>query len=192
MENKVKKILIIAIVGLAVVSLVFMFVLNSNNNGEQNETANNQNNNNTQETTDSGIPEANAVTNEITANMVVKQEFKCSLDSFNKLEIVFNKYYEYDDDDTDSPMLTIELYNGNDLLMNKIIDVREIPNQHRLHIETSKNIGGLKNKELTLKITNDFDNDTGCTLMYQENKKTSFKFGDNKINGTICFALVNE
>ena len=191
MENRIKKILIIAIVGLAVVSLVFMFVLNSNNNSEQNETANNHNNN-TQETTNNIIPEANAVTNEISGNMFVEQEFKCELKSFNKLEVVFNKYYEYDDDDTDSPSLKIELFNGNDLLMSKTIDVREIPNQHRLYVEASNSIDGLKNKELTLKITNDFDNDTGCALMYQENKKTSFKFGDNKINGTICFALVNE
>lgn len=184
-ENKTKKILVCVFIALAIVSVIFMFVLNSDNNA-----ATNNENNSTN--ISSEIPEANDTTSEITSEMAVEQKFKCSLDSFNKLEIVFNKEYEYDDDDTDVPSLTIKVLNGNDILMSKTVDVREIPNQHRLYVEASGNITGFKNKELVLRITNEANNDTGCSLMMQDNSKTNFKFGNNKINGTICFALTNN
>ena len=192
MENNVKKILIVGVACLAIFSLVFMFALDSNNKGESNETINNQTNNSIQIATSNSIPEANSVTNEITANMIVEQEFKCNLDSFNKLEIVFNKEYEYDEDDEDVPYLLIEVLDENDVLLAKNVEVRDIPNQHRLHVKVSKSINDLNNKKLILRITNNSKYNTGCALMYQENNKTSFMFGDKKINGTICFALVNE
>lgn len=188
MENKTKKILVFIFIALAIASVVFMFSLNSNNDSNKTDDIPTNNSSNAS----SSIPEANATTSEITGGMVVEQEFKCELDSFNKLEIVFNKEYEYDDDDTDAPFITIEVLDGNNVLMSKTVDVREIPSQHRFYVEANKDISGFKNKELVLRITNENSNDTGCSLMMQENSKTSFKFGSNKIKGTICFALTNN
>ena len=67
------------------------------------------------------MPEANAVTNEITNGLVVEEKFINHTDHIKELAIVFTKLYVLDDVE-----LSIELLDGNKTLLKKTVNVLQI------------------------------------------------------------------
>ena len=130
--------------------------------------------------------EANAVSDEITKGTVVSQTFKCSEDTVSKAALVFTKLYNLED-----TYITVELLNGNTTVLKQDVNVEDIPDQHRLFVKGTA-VSGLKGKELTLKIYPASDSDTGVALMINDSVKSSFSFGNKKINGSICFSVSGD
>ncbi len=133
------------------------------------------------------MPEANAVTNEITNGLVVEEKFINHTDHIKELAIVFTKLYVLDNVE-----LSIELLEGNKTLLKKTVNVLQIEDQHRLFIEADAPIEGVLGKELTLRIYPETASDTGVALMMQETDDSLIKFGRMKVRGTICFSLAGE
>ncbi len=134
----------------------------------------------------SEMVEANAVSDEITKGTVVSQTFKCSEDSVNKLALVFTKLYSLED-----TFITIELLNGDAVVLKQDVNVKDIPDQHRLFVKGTS-VSGLKGKELTLKIYPASDSDTGLALMINDSVRSSFSFGNKKVDGSICFSVSGD
>ena len=127
--------------------------------------------------------EANAVSDEITKGIVVSQTFKCTEDSVNRVALVFNKLYSLE-----NMYITVELLDGNTVILKQDINVQDIPDQHRVYAEGST-VSGLKGKELTLKIYPASDSDTGVALMVNDSVKSTYNFGSKKMSGSICFSV---
>lgn len=146
-------------------------------------------NNNSIPTVNNGdmtMPEANAVTDEITKNVVIEQQFKYAPDTISEVAIVFTrKYY------SEGIFIVIELLDGDTLLVKDKYKIEGIDDQHRTYLKPDKKISGVAGKELTLKIYSETKKDTGMAIMMQENNSTTFKFGDKEIKGTLCFSVSN-
>ena len=135
---------------------------------------------------DMTMPEANAVTDEITKNVVIEQKFRYAPDTISEIAIVFTrKYYQ------EGINIVVELLDGDTLLASDKYKIEGIDDQHRTYLKPEKVISGVANKELTLKIYPEEKKDTGMAIMMQENNKTSFMFGNKEIKGTLCFSVSN-
>lgn len=135
---------------------------------------------------DMTMPEANAVTDEITRNIVIEQKFKYAPDSISEVAIVFTrKYY------SEGIFIIVELLDGDTILAKDKYKIEGIDDQHRTYLKPDKKISGLAGKELTLKIYPEIKKDTGMAIMMQENNNTIFRFGDKEIKGTLCFSVSN-
>ena len=130
------------------------------------------------------MPEANGTTELITDGIVLEQTYINTTDSISRIGIVLTRktYYEGID-------LTIELWKGNELLAAKSMDVMYVEDEHRTFLEMPGTISGLKNQELILKIYSKDEKNTGLVVMMQSNKKSTFKYGNQTINGTLCFSV---
>jgi len=127
------------------------------------------------------IPNADNVTKEITANIVVEEKFRCENDSISRLAIIFNKMR-----DTGSNVV-FEIRQDNNVIFSDIVNTNQINDQHRLFINC--NINGINNKELTLRIYSYDKLDTGLALMVNNDADARIKFGSSNISGTICFSI---
>lgn len=132
------------------------------------------------------MPEANSFTDDINANCVVEQTFTNKNDSIEKIAIVFHKLLSFEKED--NVLIVVSLKDGERVLTEKTVNVSEIEEQHRLFVNLDQKYTGMKNKNLTLTIKAGVQN-TGLTVMMQTNNKDSFKFGGNKVNGTLCFVV---
>lgn len=132
------------------------------------------------------MPEANSFTDDIKANCVVEQTFTNKNDSIEKIAVVFHKLLSFEKED--NVFIVISLKDGEKVLTEKTVNVSEIEEQHRLFVDLNEKYTGMKNKKLTLTISAGVNN-TGLTVMMQTNNKDSFMFGNNKVNGTLCFVV---
>lgn len=135
---------------------------------------------------DMTMPEANAVTDEITRTIIVEQKFKYKPDTISEIAVVFTRLYEMK-----NLNIVIELLDEGKTLAKQTYKVEEIEDQHRTYLKPSTAIKGVAGKELTLKIYPEKRVDTGLSLMIQENNKSTFMFGNNEIKGTLCFSVSN-
>ena len=133
------------------------------------------------------MPEANGSTEEITERIVIEQQFISSLNSIEKVAIVFNRLYQPEKE----AFIAIELSDDQGVIGYKRINVSEIESQHRTFVDV-KSTQNLKDKELVLRIYSDSEVDTGMALMMKYEEGLSFKFGNMTINGTLCFNVVGE
>lgn len=131
--------------------------------------------------------EANAVTDEITKDIVVFQKFKNTNNSITKVAVVFNRLY-----DLDNVNIAIELQDGGKTILKKTISVEDIQDQHRTYLEADSPITGLAGKELTLRVYPVTNSDTGLALMYNNSTGLEFKFGTKTVKGTICFSVTSD
>lgn len=133
---------------------------------------------------DMTMPEANAVTEEISGNTVVEQTFKYAPDEISEVAIVFTrKYY------LEGVSIAIELLDGDRVLARDTYKVEGIDDQHRTYLKPGSKITGVAGKQLTLKIYSDSGKDTGLAIMMQENKQNTFSFAGKDIKGTLCFSV---
>ena len=133
------------------------------------------------------ILEADSVTPEITRGVTVSQDFKNTVDNIDQIAVVFTKLYR-----EGQGLLTIDLMSGNDLVYRKILDVSEIPEQHRVFLSPENPIRGFKDKTLTLKIYSNSKTNQGASVMMNKALAPAgsrIKIGNQTIDGSICFAV---
>lgn len=172
----IKKVVVVLCVLFAITGIAFTFG-DKLFNGSSVPTVNNG---------DMTMPEANAVTDEITKNIVIEQKFKYTPDTISEIAIVFTrKYY------SEGISIVIELLDGDTLLATDKYKIEGIDDQHRTYLKPDKMISGVSGKELTLRIYPETKKDTGMAIMMQENNNTVFSFGNKEIKGTLCFSVSN-
>lgn len=170
-NKKTQKIVVIAAAIFVIIGFLIMFGNGFNFGGSS-----------IRKTDTTVMPDATAVTERISDNVMVEQTFQCTTDSIRKLGVVFSRI-QY----LEGPNMVIELLDGNTTLGSTVIRVELIEEQHRIFIEPNIPITGVKDKNLTLRIYGQEGKDTGLALMYAEIGGSSFKFDNKNIKGTICF-----
>ena len=130
------------------------------------------------------MPEATGTTDEIKDGAVVEQNFICSVNSISEVGIVFGRDYTIS-----GVRLTIELLQKGKTVAINSYDVSQIGDQHRTFVTPPEPLTGTKNKEFTIRIYTISDEETGLRLLYNAQNDSSFLFGKNKINGTLCFSV---
>ena len=130
------------------------------------------------------MPEATDLTAEIKRSTVIEQEFVSSTDDISKVGIVFarDRYLE-------GVHMVIELLEGNTVLASNSVNVAKIEDQHRTYVEPASKLTGMKGKTLKLRIYCAEKEDTGMKIMMSKDVKTTFKFGNKTIDGTLCFSV---
>ena len=171
MNKKTIKILLIVVAALVLGSCIFMFTISPINLKKGNRE----------------MPEATAMTNEITSGVVVEQKFKNITDNINEIAIVFTRLYEQED-----CSLVIELLDGNDVLAMNVVYGPDVKGDHRTYAYPNAPITGYVGKELTLRIHSDTTAGTGLAVMVNEKENTTYNFGENIKKGTICFSITGE
>lgn len=135
--------------------------------------------------TDSTVmPTATGTTNEIKKAVVVEQDFINTSDSISQVGIVFNRLAYIEGVD-----LAMELLDGNKVLASTTVAVSKIEDQHRTYIEPSPKLTGMANKKLTIRIYPTSKEDTGLVIMVDDSAKSTFRFGNKTIKGTLCFSV---
>ena len=136
------------------------------------------------------MPTADGATSEISKKTNISQVFKCTVDNIDDVALVFTRLYYLDDlKEEDLPYITIELKDGDQVLMSKRVRVDCVEDQHRTFIESNNSLTGLKDRDLTIAVTNDSNIDTGLALMTKDDKKHSFNYNGMKVSGTLCFVV---
>lgn len=137
------------------------------------------------------MPEADGTTAEISKNTTITQTFKCNVDSIDNIALVFSRLYYLNEieKEEDIPFITIELKDGDEILMSDKFRVDCIEDQHRTFISSDKPISGLKDKELTIVVNNESNLDTGLVLMSKKDKKCSYTYNGMDVVGTLCFVV---
>ena len=136
------------------------------------------------------MPDADSITPEITNKVVIEQTFTNNIDIINHLEIVFTKFYRQG-----SGYLTIQLLDGENVLLSKVLDVREIPEQHRVYVDATKPLENMRNKELTIKVSSTSKEDFGAAIMMRKegvDNTSIIKINDDTIAGQLCFSLIGN
>ncbi|MBR4461180.1 MAG: hypothetical protein IKS51_01145 [Erysipelotrichaceae bacterium] len=126
------------------------------------------------------IHDATTVSSFLGRGTDVRQDFTCPYDTIKELVIIFNKT-----DDTNQENVTVSLLEGQETLFSQTVSVSDISDQHRTRIPVG--ISGCKGHSLTLDITS--DSDTGLALMIDEKTEAYYRFDDQTLKGTICFAI---
>lgn len=176
MNKKFRNILIAIVAIVAIGSCFFMFKISPISKNDKIAESNTE------------IPSANFLTEELTKGLVVEQEFTCSVDNIKNVAVVFSRLYYLDENDANNT-LAIELLEGNSVLASTSIKSNEIPDQHRVYLTPSTSLSEMKGKILTLKIYENSKCDTGVALMANSDAKTNYRFGNSTMNGTICFSV---
>lgn len=171
MNDKLKKILIICVGLLAIGSIGFMIIISPISRSK-----------------DRKLPEANGETSEILGGVVVEQNFINTTDNIQEIAIVFNRAYYLDD----TANMIIELLDGNNVLTSTSINADSIEGNHRTYLKPENLLKGYVGKELTLKVYTTSSAGTGLSLMTNKDENTSFKFGGEEIQGTICFSVTGK
>ena len=179
MNKKIEKILIAIAIVLVICGCVFMFMPSLS---KTNKDAN------VGEATNREMPDANGTTEELTKGVVVEQNFINATDSINQIAVVFSRLYFLEEKDAQHT-LAIEILDGNNVLLNETFISNDIPDQHRVFVDASSSITGLFGKELTLRIYENSNCDTGVALMINSDSDDTFKFDNHKMNGSICFSV---
>lgn len=180
MNKKFRNILIAVVAVLVIGSCVFMFAISPISKKED-----------ITESQNMEMPEANGITDELTEGLVVEQTFTNTVDNINEVAVVFSRIYYLDEKDVNNT-LAIELLDGSNVLAKTEIKSNDIPDQHRVYLNPSSPINGVLGKELTLKIYENSECDTGVSLMVNNDINTKYDFGGSKKKGSICFSVSGE
>ena len=152
-----------------------------------------------------GMPEANAVTQEINENTTIKQSFSNSIDRLDKFAFVFTKNYQ---EGNGQLTITIRL-NGNEILK-KTYDVKkDIQEQRRMNIEFETPITDAAGKRISITLSSTSKEGKGVrAMMVGSQEDSSFFVTQTKkelventtdqykettiskeVPGTLCFSL---
>lgn len=135
--------------------------------------------------------DANTTTDELTRDIIVEQKFINKTENIKEIAVVFTRMYYLQEHDADTKVV-VELCDGNKKLCSQQIVANDIPDQHRVYIYPENSISGLVGKELTIKIYMANDCDSGVSIMANNEVNSTYKFGSQKMNGSICFSVTGE
>jgi hypothetical protein len=127
------------------------------------------------------ILEADSVTPEITRGVIVSQSFRNTVDNIEQISLVFTKLYR-----EGKGLLTVDLLDGDELLYRTILDVAQIPEQHRVNLEPEYPLRGHMDKTLTIKVySNSKLSEEAPLMMNKENapEGSRIKVGNEEIDG---------
>ena len=138
--------------------------------------------------------DADSITEEINENNRITQTFKSTVDRINQFEFVFTKGYQ-----EGSGKVTIVILENNDILAKLTMNIKDVPEQHRVYIVPDNLIDDAYGKELTIKIYSSAEEGDGlCAMMNSTPKDSSIELFNNvknkakTVNGTLCFAVVGS
>lgn len=173
MSKKVRNILIAVVAVLVLGSCIFMFAISPISVKKGNRE----------------MPDADSQTGEILSGIVVRQDFNNITDNINEIAIVFSRDY-YLEENTN---IIIELLNDSEVLIHSELNADDIEGNHRTYLKPASPISGLVGKDLTLKISTDSTAGTGLSIMCNNSDNSSkYTYGDNVVNGTLCFSITGE
>lgn len=180
MNRKVRNILIAVTLLLVIGSCVFMLIISPISKTEKVDEIGNME-----------MITANTTTDELTRGVVVEQKFINRTDNIKEIAVVFTRIYYLEEADANTEV-AIELCNGASVLCSTNVLANDIPDQHRIYINSDSPISGMVGKELTLKIYVKQDCDSGVSIMANDDVNSTYKFGNKKMSGSICFSITGE
>ena len=172
MNKKTRNILIAIVAALVIGSCIFMFVISP----IKVRTGNKE------------MPEANGQTQEIMHGIIVEQKFVNRTEDIKEVALVFSRAYDLGEDVD----IVIELLNGGDVLASANINADSIQANHRTYLKPASILSDLVDKELTLRVSTTSTAGTGLSLMINTDDDSSFMFGNEKVDGTICFSVTGK
>ena len=130
------------------------------------------------------MPDATAVTDEITVGKIVTQDFVNEIEYIEKMEIVFTKFYR-----DASGIISVSLYDGNTPLVRTTMDLYDVPEQSRVYLIPEEPIEGMKGKTLTIKIYTTAKPNHGVAVMMRTDSPYHINMNGKDVDGTLCFSL---
>ena len=132
--------------------------------------------------------DADSITAEINQDTRISQTFTSTIDKIDQVELVFTKGYQ-----EGFGKVTIVLLDGNKVLTRTTRNIKDIPEQHRVYLKPEESIYEAKDKQFTIKIYSTANQNEGLSVMMNKNAKDSFiEVNGEKVNGTLCFAVVGS
>ena len=132
--------------------------------------------------------DADSITPEINKDTRISQTFKSTIDRIDRFEFVFTKGYQ-----EGNGRVTIVVLEENNVLAKTTIDIRNVPEQHRVYLEPIDKIDDANGRILTIKVYSSAEENEGLSAMMRSDVKDSYvKINDEKVNGTLCFAVVGS
>ena len=134
------------------------------------------------------MDEADSISKELIKGTIIQQDFYNSIDKIESLEFVFTKNYQ-----EGLGKITIDLLDNNYLLAREIIDLHDIPEQHRVYMELDKPIVGRSDQDLTIRIYGNSPEGLGAYAMMNSKKEdSSITVNNQALNGSLCFAVTGS
>ena len=131
------------------------------------------------------MPDADSATEEIIAGTTVMQPFVNRVEEIDELSVAFAKLYK-----DAQGMITVYLYNEEELLMKRTIDVSQINETQIVSVTPDEPITGLKGHMLAIRIYASSEADQGVVALTRKNMQGSrFMFNGEMVDGTLCFSL---
>lgn len=134
------------------------------------------------------MPEADGQTQELLSGIVIEQKFTNITEDIQEIAVVFNRLYFLEENTN----VVIEIVDGSNVLAQSVLNADDIEGNHRTYVKPSKPISGYVGKELELRIYTDSTAGTGLSLMTNSSADSSYVYGDQKINGSICFSITGK
>ncbi len=130
--------------------------------------------------------EADSISEEINKNNTLYQTFVSNVDKITSFEFVFTKNYQEGDG-----RLVILLTSDYKVLGRLPIQVKDVPEQHRVYLELKEPIEDALNKEITIKMYSTSKEGEGVHAMMNSSVEDSVvKINNQETQGTICFSIV--
>lgn len=132
--------------------------------------------------------DADSITDEINNKTRISQVFTSTVDKVDQIEMVFTKGYQ-----EGKGKVTIVLLDGNKSIARTTRDLKNIPEQHRVYLKPEESIYEANGKQFTIKIYSTAEENEGLSAMMNSKAKDScVEINGEKINGTLCFAVVGS
>ena len=131
---------------------------------------------------------ADSISEEINKDTKLIQNVKCSTDRLESLEFVFTKNYQ-----EGSGKLTIVVWSDNKVLSRLAMNVKDVPEQHRVYLELDEPVDGMFDKNLRIVMYSTSEEGLGVhAMVYSAAEDSSYTINDKEYNGSLCFALVGS
>ena len=174
-KEKIKKILIIVFACFLVFLTSFYFLV-----GEQLQYKESNKN--------IAMQEADMVSNELTEGIVYEQGFFNEMDAIDSIAFVGHTYWRQN-----NGTLYIDILDEGVSIVHQEVNVKDVPDQHRLFIDLPKPLTGLKDQTLVIRLSTNCKQGEGIALMMCSNNKN----GTLSINGVsqssnICFTTTGK
>lgn len=138
--------------------------------------------------------DADSITDEINIDNRLTQTFVSTVDRINQFEFVFTKGYQ-----EGSGKVTIVILEKNSILAKQTLNIKDVPEQHRVYVVPESPIDNANGKELTIKIYSSAEEGEGLSAMMNSTSvNSSVTIFDNvenvskTVQGTLCFAVVGS
>lgn len=132
--------------------------------------------------------DADSITDEINKETRISQTFTNTIDRIDQFEFVFTKGYQEGEG-----RVTIVIMSDNKVLVRTTRNIVDIPEQHRVYVKPSEPLEDFSGKDITIKIYSSSEENQGLSAMMRSDVKDSYITVNNeKVNGTLCFAVVGS